>query len=1104
MNVRRAPGVRWVPGAAAAALAVLLTAAGAAAQAPGPLLPVAKLRAADPAPGDLFACALSLDGDTAAIGSLRDDDRGADSGSLYIYRRVGDAWSQRAKLTAAGGAAGDQLGYAVGLDGGRLAAGAPFRAAAGPRSGAVHLFVSGEGGWVESGELVPAGLGANDELGRAVAVSGATVAAGAPGDDERGSSAGAVWVFDLDSGAAVRLTAGDGAAGDGFGLAVALTGDRLLVGAPYHDAGGAQAGAAYLFERAGGVWSQRAKLTAADRRSGALFGSSVALSGSRAAVGARLDGAAGAAAGAVYVFAEAGGGWAQEARPVPAGLTAGDQLGISVALAGDALLAGLRFADDGAPDAGAAVLFVRGAAGWEESERLVADQPGAGDELGFAVALAEDVALAGAYRNDAGGADSGAACVFALQQRETDLSVSKTDGLATVAPGGGLTYTIVVANDGPAPVSGARLVDTFPPALACTWSCVAPPGAACSAGPVAGDLDDLVTLPAGSAVTYTAGCTVAASASGSLVNTARVSAPAGVVDLDPSNDLARDVTRVTIPPVLANLSVSKDDGLTEVAPGGALTYTMVVANAGPAAVSGATVADTFPPPLTCTWSCLAPVGGACTAGPVTGDIADGAALPAGASATYTAECTVSASASGTLVNTVSVTAPLGVVDPDTSDNTASDVTEVVVPPPEADLTVSKTSGQTEVAPGEPVVYTITVGNLGPDAVTGARVLDLFPPELACSWSCVASAGAACTPGPVAGDIDDLVDLVSGATAVYTATCTVSPEATGEIVNTASVTAPDGVIDRDGANDTAAVAITVVPPPLPAADLGLVKSDNQVEALAGDSLLYNLTVTNAGPDAVSGALVSDPLPPGLVGESWSCGGAQGSGDLVASIDLAAGASVVCTVEATIDPGFCGVLVNTASVTAPDGVTDPGSDPGDVTASDETRVLPAFGLCASKRLLTGPHAQGSAVRYELLLINAGPDPVPNLPTDELSDPLPTALVAASATADAGIAAVVNGLLTWNGDLNPGDVVTITVDAVVGETDPGTEVCNQGLLRDPQGELQPTDDPATAAPSDATCFEVAPILVIPALAPSGLALLALLLAAAALYRLRSRRRA
>jgi uncharacterized repeat protein (TIGR01451 family) len=258
-----------------------------------------------------------------------------------------------------------------------------------------------------------------------------------------------------------------------------------------------------------------------------------------------------------------------------------------------------------------------------------------------------------------------------------DLAVTKTDSVPAVAAGGGVTYTIAASNLGPFGAFGATVADAFDAALTCSTTCVGAGGAACTAGPFAGNISDSADLPSGGSVTYTSVCSVSPSATGQLSNTATVTAPGTVVDPDPSNNAATDVD-ILLPP--ADLSITKTDGQTSAIAGQPVSYTIVAANAGPNGVTGATVTDLVPVLITgATWTCVGSVGGACTAAG-SGSIADGVNLPAGASVTYTLTGTLSPSATGTLSNTASIAPPSGVGDPTPGNNSATD-TDTILPPP---------------------------------------------------------------------------------------------------------------------------------------------------------------------------------------------------------------------------------------------------------------------------------------------------------------------------------------------------------------------------------------------------------------------------------------
>ena len=131
-----------------------------------------------------------------------------------------------------------------------------------------------------------------------------------------------------------------------------------------------------------------------------------------------------------------------------------------------------------------------------------------------------------------------------------DLSITKTDGVATVNAGGNTTYTITASNAGPDAVNGATVADTFAGTLTCTWTCAGAGGGTCTANG-AGNINDTVNLPSGGSVTYTASCAISGAASGSLVNTATVTGIGAVLEVNGANNTATDTDTVNTnaPPV---------------------------------------------------------------------------------------------------------------------------------------------------------------------------------------------------------------------------------------------------------------------------------------------------------------------------------------------------------------------------------------------------------------------------------------------------------------------------------------------------------------------------------------------------------------------------
>jgi uncharacterized repeat protein (TIGR01451 family) len=264
-----------------------------------------------------------------------------------------------------------------------------------------------------------------------------------------------------------------------------------------------------------------------------------------------------------------------------------------------------------------------------------------------------------------------------------DLAITKTDGQTSVFVGDAVTYTIVVTNNGPNAVAGAAVTDVVPANLAgVTWTCVASAGASCAAAGGTGNIASTVNLAVGASATFSLSGTVIGAA-GSLVNTASVAAPGGMVDRLPLNNSATDSTAVQVR--TADLSVSKTNSVSKVAAGGTLSYTIVASNAASSNVPvSTTVTDTAPAGIVFgSWTCTATAGSSCPA-TGTGNLNAAVTLAQGGSATFTVNATVSLSAaSGSSTNTASIATPANVTDPVPGNNVATDSGVTVVGLPSA-------------------------------------------------------------------------------------------------------------------------------------------------------------------------------------------------------------------------------------------------------------------------------------------------------------------------------------------------------------------------------------------------------------------------------------
>jgi len=228
-----------------------------------------------------------------------------------------------------------------------------------------------------------------------------------------------------------------------------------------------------------------------------------------------------------------------------------------------------------------------------------------------------------------------------------------------------------VSNGGPSNATGAQVVDTLPAALAgFTWTCTATAPASCGTPSGIGNISTLVNLPAGSHVIFSVTGVVPAATTGTLLNSATVNPPAGITDPLPGNNTGTDSNPAG---PQADLTITKVSSPNPYVPGSLLTYTVVVTNTGPSNVTNARVQDALPAALAgFGWTCAASGAGAsCGSAAGTGNIDALVTLPVGTSATFTVSGTVPAATTGALVNTATVTPPIGVTDPVPGNNSST-------------------------------------------------------------------------------------------------------------------------------------------------------------------------------------------------------------------------------------------------------------------------------------------------------------------------------------------------------------------------------------------------------------------------------------------------
>jgi hypothetical protein len=415
-----------------------------------------------------FGQAVALDGDTLAVGASdpscatgvngNQTDRNCPSaGAVYVFTRTGATWSQQAYLKASNTESGDGFGASVSLSGDTLAVGAPHElsCASGVNgnqadngctgAGAVYVFTRSGSTWSQQAYVKASNMNAQDLFGWSVSLNGNTLAVGAPNEQscgtgingnqldngcgDQGNGAGAAYIFTRIENVWTQeayVKASNTRIGHAFGIRVSLDGNTLAVGAPGEDScatgiDGDQsnsschsAGAAYVYTRTAGVWTQQAYVKASNTDPhpffGDGFGGTVALNGDTLVVGALSEGSCAAGingnqldngcggSGAVYIFARTNNRWSQVAyiKPIAPSVTTSVARWFGQGLTFDGTTLAVGSGDDtcargfnpppgsnDCPQSGAVYLFSRTATSWAQRAYVKASNTEAGDNFGM-------------------------------------------------------------------------------------------------------------------------------------------------------------------------------------------------------------------------------------------------------------------------------------------------------------------------------------------------------------------------------------------------------------------------------------------------------------------------------------------------------------------------------------------------------------------------------------------------------------------------------------------------------------------------------------------------------------------------------------------------
>lgn len=599
---------------------------------------------------------------------------------------------------------------------------------------------------------------------------------------------------------------------------------------------------------------------------------------------------------------------------------------------------------------------------------------------------------------------------------QTNLGITKTVNNSSPNVGGSVTFTLTATNFGPSAATGVSVTDLLPSGYSYN-SHNASAGTTYNTG---NGVWTIGSLTNGASATLTITATV--NATGSYANTATITGNEN--DPTPGNNSS---TSTPTPVPQTDLSVVKTVSNATPSVGSSVTFTVVAANGGPSAATGVSVTDLLPSGYTL--SGFTVTQGSYNTGTGVWTVNN---LASGANATLTITATVNAS--GSYTNTATITGTQN--DPTPGNNSSS---STPTPVPQANLGVTKTANNSNPNVGSNVTFTIVASNAGPSNATAVNVSDLLP----AGYTFISSTVSAGTYNAGSGNWS-IGNLNNGSSATLTITATVNPS--GPYTNTATITGGqnDPVPGNNSSSNT--------PTPVPQANLGVTKTVNNASPNVGSSVIFTITVSNAGPSNATGVNVTDVLPAGYTYQSSSATTTNqynsGSGIWNVGI-LNAGNSETLTITAQVNPS--GPYTNTASVSGNQNDPVPGNNSSSVTPTPGSQA----DISSNKTVNNPTPNVGDTVIFTITVNNAGPS---TAQTVTVTDNLPNGYQYVSHTVTTGTFNTGSGI--WNvGNMTNGQTHTLTLRAKVLAAGNYT---NTAVASSPTGDPSPGNNTSTSTPN------------------------------------------
>ena len=609
------------------------------------------------------------------------------------------------------------------------------------------------------------------------------------------------------------------------------------------------------------------------------------------------------------------------------------------------------------------------------------------------------------------------------------LTFTNTANVASTTPGGTVDYTIMVANSGLTPYTGATFTDDLTSVLA---NAAYNGDAAATAGTVSYSSPDLTwtgTVPAGGTVSITYSVTVDSPDTGNMILSDTISSSS------PDSDCGSGSTdpRCTVTFAVAQLLIVIQASVSSTTPGGVIRFTSTFTNTGQVPYTGITIV----PNASAVLDYATPNGDqTATSGTLsvtTTSVSWTGSIPVGGTVTISGSVTVDSTVPlNTVLTATDTTTAAGSNCPPGGTDPRCTVSIPVLTPT---LTITKTANTTYAVPGQTVTYTIIVADSGQTPYTGATVTDSLAGVLG---DAAYNGDAAATAGTVSYSSPDLTwtgNLAVGATATITYSVTVdNPDTGGKVMTNTAVSAASGSTCPAGSGNAACTAIVAVLTPA----LTITKTANVATTTPGGTVDYTITVADTGQTPYAGATVTDSLA-GVLGDAAYNGDAaatagtasHASPDLTWTGNLAVGATATITYSVTVDnpDTGTGTVTNTVTSTAAGSNCAPGStDPRCTVTVAVAQLLIVIQASVSS---TTP---GGVIRFTSTFTNTGQVPYTGITiVPNASAVLDYATPNGDQTATSGTLTVTTTSVSWTGSIPVGGTVTISGSVTVDSTVP-----------------------------------------------------------------------